>query len=64
MTEAAPTLALEATDALKPRKTREGTEQEQLIAMLRTEGGATIDEMVAVTNWAVHCADVGISRIP
>lgn len=50
--EAAPTPA--ATDAPKPRKTREGTKQAQLIAMLRAEGGATIDEIVAALEWRSH----------
>jgi hypothetical protein len=33
---------------------RAGTKQETLIAMLRAEGGATIDEMAAATGWAAH----------
>jgi hypothetical protein len=52
--ETAPTDAPVATDAPKPRKTREGTKQAQLIAMLRAEGGATIDEIVAATGWQPH----------
>ena len=43
-----------ATDAPKPRKIREGTKQAQLIAMLRAEGGATIDEIVAALDWRPH----------
>ena len=39
---------------LTPPTQRKGTKQEALIAMLRTEGGATIDEIVAATNWARH----------
>ncbi len=50
----APTDALVATDAPKPRKTREGTKQAQLIAMLRAEGGATIDEIAAALDWRPH----------
>ena len=50
--ETAPTDAPNA--APKPRKTREGTKQAQLIAMLRAEGGATIDEIVAATGWQPH----------
>jgi DNA-binding MarR family transcriptional regulator len=42
------------TDAPKLRKTREGTKQAQLIAMLRAEGGATIDEIVAALDWRPH----------
>ena len=33
---------------------RSGTKQEAVIAMLRAEGGATIDEIVAATQWAPH----------
>ncbi len=36
------------------RTPRTGTKQATLIAMLRAEGGATIEEMVAATNWASH----------
>ena len=42
------------TAAPKPRKIREGTKQAQLIAMLRAEGGATIDEIVDTTGWQPH----------
>uniref|UniRef100_UPI00399A9187 DUF3489 domain-containing protein n=1 Tax=Roseovarius halophilus (ex Wu et al. 2025) TaxID=3376060 RepID=UPI00399A9187 len=34
----------------------QGTKQEAVIAMLRAEGGATIDEISAATNWAAHTA--------
>ena len=37
-----------------PIRRRSGTKQEAVIAMLRTEGGATIDEISAATNWAGH----------
>ncbi len=33
---------------------RSGTKQEAVIAMLRAEGGATIEEIMAATNWAGH----------
>ena len=33
---------------------RSGTKQEALIAMLRSEGGATIDEIVAALDWRSH----------
>jgi hypothetical protein len=33
---------------------RTGTKQAKLIEMLRTEGGATIDEIVAATGWQPH----------
>jgi hypothetical protein len=54
VTQTAPTDASVAPAAPKPRKTREGTKQAQLIAMLRADGGATIDEIVAVTGWQSH----------
>ena len=49
--EAAETPA-DASAVPKAPKTREGTKQAQLIAMLRD--GATIDEMVAATGWQSH----------
>ena len=55
--EAAPTdadSAPAAPVAPKPRKTREGTKQAKLIEMLRAEGGATIDEIVAALEWRPH----------
>ena len=39
------------TSAVQRRK---GTKQETLIEMLRAEGGATIDEIVAETGWLSH----------
>jgi hypothetical protein len=44
----------EADPASKARTPRTGTKQAKLIAMLRAEGGATIDEMAAATGWAAH----------
>ena len=38
----------------EPTRRRSGTKQEAVIAMLRTEGGATIEEIMAATNWASH----------
>lgn len=38
----------------KAQKLREGTKQAQLIAMLRTPEGVTIDEIVAATGWQPH----------
>ena len=38
----------------KARTPREGTKQATLIAMLRTPDGATIEEIMAVTNWQSH----------
>jgi hypothetical protein len=46
--------APEARTAAPTRKTREGTKQAQLIAMLRRAEGATIDEIVAATGWRRH----------
>lgn len=51
--ETAPT-APAAADSLRPRKTREGTKQAQLIAMLRRPEGATIAEIVEATGWQAH----------
>jgi hypothetical protein len=46
---------LAGTEAtLKVRKPREGTKQGAVIAMLRAPGGATIEEIMAATNWAGH----------
>ena len=44
----------EAAPAVTPPRRRSGTKQEAVIAMLRAEGGATIDEIMAATNWAGH----------
>jgi len=44
----------EATPAPKSARRRSGTKQEALIAMLRTEGGATIGEIVGATGWQAH----------
>ena len=43
-------------DGAEPKtpKTRAGTKQAMLIDMLRAPGGATIDEIVAATNWRSH----------
>ena len=46
-----------ATEAApQPARRRSGTKQEAVIAMLRAEGGATIDEITAATNWEPHTA--------
>jgi len=39
---------------IAPEPGRRRTKQEAVIAMLRAEGGATIDEIMAATNWAGH----------
>ena len=48
----APATPAEPTPA--PKRLRSGTKQEALIAMLSAKGGATIDEIVAATNWAPY----------
>jgi hypothetical protein len=40
----------------EPTRLRSGTKQAVVIAMLRAEGGATIDEIVTATQWAPHTA--------
>jgi hypothetical protein len=49
----APTAPADATSRAQ-RTPREGTKQATLIAMLRAEGGATIAEIVAATEWQPH----------
>ena len=44
----------EADPAPKARTPRAGTKQAKLIEMLRAEGGATVDEIVAATGWQAH----------
>jgi hypothetical protein len=44
----------EADPAPNARAPRAGTKQAKLIEMLRAEGGATIDEIVAATGWQPH----------
>jgi hypothetical protein len=43
-----------APTATLARKSRDGTKQAQVIAMLRAPEGATIDEIVTVTGWQPH----------
>jgi len=50
--------AAPATPAPEPVRRRSGTKQAALIAMLRAEGGATIDDIVAALQWQAHYADV------
>ena len=40
--------------APEPVRRRSGTKQAALIAMLRAEGGATIDDIVAALQWQAH----------
>ncbi|MBP0485018.1 DUF3489 domain-containing protein [Sagittula salina] len=44
----------EADPGPKARTPRSGTKQAKLIEMLRADGGATIDEIVAETGWQAH----------
>lgn len=39
-----------------PKHQRSGTKQDAVIALLNSEGGATIAEIMAATNWAGHTA--------
>jgi DNA-binding MarR family transcriptional regulator len=50
----APAAASGADTAPAPRTPREGTKQATLIAMLRSDSGATIDEIAAATGWQAH----------
>ncbi|PZW40377.1 uncharacterized protein DUF3489 [Humitalea rosea] len=43
-----------AREAGAPRKPREGTKQEQVIAMLRRPEGATVAQIAEATGWAQH----------
>ena len=45
---------VEADPAPKARTPRAGTKQAKLIEMLRADGGATIEEIVAETGWQAH----------
>ncbi|WP_206664751.1 DUF3489 domain-containing protein [Dankookia rubra] len=37
-----------------PRKPREGTKQQQVLAMLRRPEGATVAQVAEVTGWQTH----------
>lgn len=52
--EASQDAPAEADPAPKARTPRTGTKQAKLIEMLRADGGATIDEIVAATGWQAH----------
>ena len=58
LTKTAPT----GRDTGAPRKTREGTKQEQLIAMLRRKQGATIAQIVEADRHK-DISFVGLSRV-
>jgi len=44
----------EACAPTKPRKPREGTKQQQVLALLRRPGGATVTQIAEATGWAPH----------
>ena len=44
----------QARDAGAPRKPREGTKQEAVLALLRREEGATVAQIAEATGWAAH----------
>lgn len=46
----------EARDPTTPRKPREGTKQQQVLAMLRRPEGATVAQIAEATGWAPHTA--------
>lgn len=46
----------ETAIASAPVRRRSGTKREAVIAMLRREGGATLEEIAAATQWAPHTA--------
>jgi len=52
--EPAPDAPTDTKTARKARTPRAGTKQEALIAMLRAEGGATIEEIVIALEWRSH----------
>lgn len=52
--EPTPNTASEVKPAPTARTPREGTKQATLIAMLRASEGATIEEVMAATNWQSH----------
>jgi len=52
--EAPKDVPAEAETAPKARTPRTGTKQAKLIEMLRSEGGATIDEIVEALEWQPH----------
>ncbi len=54
--EPAPDTHAATEAASKAHTPREGTKQAQLIAMLRAESGATIEEIVAALDWQAHTA--------
>ncbi len=49
------------TTEAKPEKPRAGTKQTQLIALLETPRGASLDELVAATGWQARSVRGAIS---
>jgi hypothetical protein len=54
MADQSETPPTEADGANALRKTRQGTKQETLIAMLKRAEGASIDEIMETTDWLAH----------
>ncbi|TYO83973.1 DUF3489 domain-containing protein [Oceanicella actignis] len=46
-----------------PVQPRKGTKKETLMEMLRAEGGATIDEIIAATGWKPHTVRGAMSGV-
>jgi hypothetical protein len=53
-----------APDAKTPKAPREGTAKARVIAMLQRKGGATLQEIVAETDWQKHTVRGFISTLP
>ena len=56
----APTAAIAPPEPVEPVG---GSKQARLIAMLRVEPGATIDQMMALTGWQAHTVRGAISGV-
>ena len=54
---------VDETPPTKPPTPRAGTKQATLIALLQAPEGATMEVMIAATDWQVHYADVRIMPI-
>jgi hypothetical protein len=56
-----PALAGRDAQPTAPNTPRAGTKQAVLVTMLRAEGGATIEELVAATGWQAHTIRAAMS---
>jgi hypothetical protein len=54
ISDAAPTKTVAADNEPAAPKSREGTKQATMIAMLRRPEGATVDQIAAITGWRNH----------